>query len=205
MAGAKFQKGERIKIVRGRSGVGVHGEIFWKGASKFGDGERFGMRGDDGETYWVDESEVEASDETAPEPEETYEKGDRVSFRSRGREGTGTVFWVGPSRRGPGQRLGVRDDAPEGEEDAVWLDDREVTLLERGGASGGASGGYRRGGGDSGGGRSGGDDEAPWTPALSMDELPPPAPIDDAAVDSWASAADQQVDEEDPGWYDSYE
>ena len=58
MSKVKYNKGARVKIIRGRSGVGVSGEIFWKGDSRYSDGERLGIRGDDGETYWIDDGDA---------------------------------------------------------------------------------------------------------------------------------------------------
>ena len=124
---AKIKKGSRIEITGGDNGVGTCGEVFWIGASRYSDGERYGVRGDDGDTYWVDDSEVQATNK--PPPVEaagpTFRKGDRVFFNNGGRRGTGTVFWIGQSRTGPGQRLGVRDDNPDDpDNDAVWIDAR---------------------------------------------------------------------------------
>ncbi len=189
MSKASIGKGSRIEITGGRRGVGVCGEVFWVGESRYSDGQRFGVRGDDGETYWVDESEVRPTNRAAPEPEpgETFDKGDRVRFKLRGREGTGTVFWTGKSRSGPGQRLGVRDDQPEDpENDAVWLDARQATLIE---AGGGGAGRAQRG-----------EDAFPSTPSLSKDELPPMAPVDDSLVDAWATEGDEQYGDEPGAW-----
>jgi hypothetical protein len=54
MAEESIEKGSRVEIVGGRSGQGAKGEVFWVGPSQYGPGERYGVRGDDGETYWVD-------------------------------------------------------------------------------------------------------------------------------------------------------
>jgi hypothetical protein len=134
--GKAFKKGSRVEIVSGENGVGVCGEIFWMGESRYGEGQRFGMRGDDGETYWVDEAEVELTSKAPPAADSgpTFNKGDRVSFRNNGQQGTGTVFWIGQSRTGPGQRLGIRDDDGEGN-DAVWIDARFARPLDAAGFS----------------------------------------------------------------------
>ncbi|TNE87123.1 MAG: hypothetical protein EP330_19325 [Deltaproteobacteria bacterium] len=186
-----MDKGTRVRIIGGRNGKGKTGEIFWKGPNKWGEGERFGVRGDDGQTYWVAEKDCEKASGPAPEPEagDTFEKGDRVRFQWRGREGTGTVFWIGESRNGPGQRLGVRDDAPEGEEDAVWLDARFCKALgeeEDGHAP--APRQERQAASDY-------DDEIPAAQSYEMPPLDDGPPLDDAYVDSWASAVD---DEDEP-------
>lgn len=185
-----MDKGARVRITGGRNGVGVAGEIFWKGPNKWGKGDRFGIRGDDGETYWVSESDVEASEGPAPEPEPgpTFSKGDRVAFRAGGREGTGSVFWIGENKRGPGQRLGIRDDAPEGEDDAVWIDARFARPLEGESSAPGSP--------------------ASWDDPAADEEIPPAAaydmpPVSDGPVrdDSWvdsmsstAEAWDEQVE-----------
>ena len=151
----KYDKGARVQIKPGNNGAGVCGEVFWKGAKKWGDGERLGVRGDDGETYWIDDDGVEATDQKSapPEPGLTYSKGDRVKFKNRGQEGRGSVFWIGDSRNGPGQRLGINDDDGE---DAVWLDARfasplpedEDTAPQQSGSYGGGGGSYGGGIGD---------------------------------------------------------
>jgi len=124
-----MKKGDRVSITGGKKGVGVSGEIFWIGKDKFGGGERYGVRGDDGDTYWVSSKQVEAADGPAPAVEAgpTFAKGDRVSFRFKGQEGSGSVFWLGENRYGPGQRLGVR---PDDSEEAVWLDSRFAEKIE---------------------------------------------------------------------------
>lgn len=115
-----MDKGTRVKIVKG-NGKDQTGTVFWTGPDRYRSGLRLGISGDDGETYWVSEEDVEKTDSTPP-PAPTFDKGDRVRFRNRGQEGTGTVFWIGDSRSGPGQRLGIRDDSNP--DDAVWLDGR---------------------------------------------------------------------------------
>lgn len=118
------EKGVRVAIVKGRKGNGVVGTVFWIGEDKYNEGQkRLGVRGDDGETYWVSADNVELTDVPEAEPEEPdYEKGDRVTYEHRGEEGIGEVFWVGPSKHGPGYRVGLKI---EGEED-LWLDSRQV-------------------------------------------------------------------------------
>lgn len=192
----KFNKGDRVQIKPGNNGGGVCGEVFWKGAKKWGDGERLGVRGDDGETYWIDDEYVEATDKTSPPPDpgDTFNKGDRVKFKNRGREGRGTVFWIGESRNGPGQRLGIDDDDGE---DAVWLDARFAKALspdEDVPAAPGAPSGGGYGGGGYGGGDQAADDGAPWTPPVDPGAMPTPPPIDDSFADAWAAG---QEDEED--------
>ena len=155
---AAFEKGDRAAIVSGRKNVGVRGQIFWIGENKYGPGVRYGLRGDDGETYWVDESNIGSEDgappaPAPPEPKETLEKGSRVSITKGASAGAeGEVFWVGESKYGPGMRYGVKDD--EGE--THWADEHQVELLE----------GPAKGGDEARAGGSGGPpppaDEAPW-------------------------------------------
>lgn len=65
---SEFERGARVRIVGGK-GKGVAGEVFWWGKSKFGDGMRAGVTGDDGEKYWVDADDLAAESATsAPEP-----------------------------------------------------------------------------------------------------------------------------------------
>ncbi len=118
------EKGARVAIVKGRKGNGVVGTVFWIGDDKYNEGKkRLGVRGDDGETYWISADNVEATDVPEAEPAEPdYERGDLVAFEHRGEEGLGEVFWVGPSKHGPGYRVGLK---LEGEED-LWLDSRQV-------------------------------------------------------------------------------
>jgi hypothetical protein len=202
-------KGSRVRIKSGPK-TGIMGSIFWKGADKYRGGSRFGVRGDDGETHWVSETEVEPTDtpEQVPDNIPTFEKGDRVQFKERGQTGTGTVFWLGDSRRG-GQRLGVRnDDDPD---NAVWIDARFCERIEGEApesAQSRSSGG--RGGGRSGysGGDWGADDDQVDNSAeaamAGMSELvpePPPhfdgPPMDDSYYDSIAGSVD---DDDSPPW-----
>lgn len=64
---AALEKGSRVQIVRGDH-AGQVGEIFWIGESRYGKGPRYGVRGEDGESYWVDGPGVEALEAPAGEP-----------------------------------------------------------------------------------------------------------------------------------------
>jgi hypothetical protein len=132
---ARFEKGDRAAVVSGPKDVGVRGQVFWVGENKFGPGLRYGLRGDDGETYWVDEANIgpEEGAPPAPEPPPADEgpvlsKGTRVEITG-GRQGkgeTGEIFWAGESKFGPGMRYGIR-----GEGDASWwVDGKFVKALE---------------------------------------------------------------------------
>lgn len=131
----QFQKGDRAAVVSGAKDLGVRGEVFWVGENKYGPGLRYGLRGDDGETYWVDEANIgtEADAPPAPEPPPPDEsppiaKGARVEITG-GRQGKGVVgevFWVGESKYGPGMRYGIRAD----DEQTYWIDGRHVTQIE---------------------------------------------------------------------------
>ncbi len=208
-----MDKGSRVRITSGPQ-TGITGTIFWSGKDKYNGGKRFGVRGDDGETHWVGESIVEATD--APEPVAdgpTFEKGDRVAFKQQGQVGTGTIFWLGDSRQG-GQRLGVRNDADP--DNAVWIDarfckrsDSEAPPSARGGSGG--RGGARPGGSGDGwsqGGDWGSDDgmaDNSYEAAMSgtADHVPDPPPdfasppIDDGYYDNLAASSD---DDDEPPW-----
>ena len=124
-------KGTRVRVTGGKQGVGSIGSIFWIGDDKFNPGQkRFGIRADDGETLWISDAHVEAvsgAEAAEPPPPEPPKKGDRVTWRNRGDEGEGNVFWVGASKSGPGHRVGVRLDD---QEDPLWLDARQVTVIQ---------------------------------------------------------------------------
>ncbi len=53
-APAKYKKGDTVTVAAGS----VSGEVFWVGDSKFGDGARYGVRDENGDTHWVDENEL---------------------------------------------------------------------------------------------------------------------------------------------------
>lgn len=72
--GLMADKGDWVTIVRGKRGVGLSGEVVWLGPSKFGTGQRVGVKTADGETVWTSASAVERS-----------EGGPAQSFRFYGR------------------------------------------------------------------------------------------------------------------------
>lgn len=132
--GARFAKGDRAAVVSGARDVGVRGQVFWVGENKFGPGLRYGLRGDDGETYWVDEANIGPEETAPPAPEQpagsqspVLSKGTRVEIVG-GRQGKGEVgeiFWAGDSKFGPGMRYGIRVG-----EQTYWVDGRHVKALE---------------------------------------------------------------------------
>ena len=171
-----MEKGTRVRITAGE-GEGVTGSVFWTGKDRYREGMlRLGVRGDDGETYWASQSDVNVCDDPLPAGEH-FEKDDRVQFRVRGEQGTGTVFWIGESRNGPGQRLGIRDDANP--EDAVWLDARMVKHLDADADPGPAPAPER----------------GTPTPPAPRAEAPP---IDDAWIDQMAAQIDEDPDNDVP-------
>lgn len=172
-----MDKGDRVTITTG-NGKGQSGAIFWTGPDKYRGGLRLGVRADDGETYWVSETEVQPATTPASSPSvapaavgPTFGKGDRVRYRSQGQEGAGTVFWIGESRSGGGQRLGIRaDHSPE---DAVWLDARFASPLSEE------------------------DDTPPDMPLPPPPTMDLPPPMDDDALDALAAGFDGDGDGDD--------
>lgn len=141
-----FQKGDRAAVVSGAKDLGVRGEVFWVGENKFGPGMRFGLRGDDGETYWVDEANIgtEADAPPAPEPPPPDEsppiaKGARVEITGgkQGKGVVGEVFWAGESKYGPGMRYGIR----AADDETYWADGRFVKQIEAPAEAAGGGGG----------------------------------------------------------------
>lgn len=130
----KYAKGDELAIVDGKSDIGVRGTIFWSGANKYGPGFRYGLKDEDGETYWVDEANLgtpEGAPAPAPKPpreaKPALEKGSYVEITG-GKEGKGEkgeVFWVGDSKFGKGLRYGIRNDGGT----TFWVDEDFVTLL----------------------------------------------------------------------------
>ncbi|MCB9669746.1 MAG: hypothetical protein H6734_09780 [Alphaproteobacteria bacterium] len=119
-----MEKGARVKVVRGRKvPIGTVGTVFWVGDNPYGDGQRLGIEGDDGETYWTAGKNCEVTEEEAPEIEPP-EKGARVAFEEDGEAHEGEVFWSGPAKSGNGFRVGVRCDDGE----TRWVDARKCTL-----------------------------------------------------------------------------
>lgn len=181
-----FDKGDRAAIVAGQKSVGVRGSVFWVGENKYGPGMRYGLRGDDGETYWIDEQQIGREEDApaAPKPEPrrapsgpSFNKGDRVRIVS-GPSGvglTGEVFWTGASKYGDGMRYGVRGS----DEETYWVDGNQVEADTSAPAPTPAPSPARAGGGpavdDA---PPPGDDDLP-PEAFEEDDLPPEAYEDD--------------------------
>ena len=135
-----FGKGDRVRIVGGREGVGEFGEIFWWGESKFGDGMRAGVTADSGTKYWVDEEHLARPDDAVDESAlaeakaaSRFGRGDRIRVISGKNEGAvGTIFWWGESKWGDGMRAGVETDGGE----KIWVDDKELAADEEEGEDG---------------------------------------------------------------------
>lgn len=193
-----MEKGARVRIVGGRQGKGQLGNIFWKGPDKFNGGERFGVKADDGETYWVSERDVEEATGAPPAKPaasggpsaspaaatgESFQKGDRVAFSAGGREQQGQVFWTGPSKSGGGQRLGIK---PEDGGETVWLDARFARPAGTAAPTGAHPDGPRPAPG-----RFDDDESPPWTPPLAADELPEAPPWDDDAIARFGAEDDE--------------
>ncbi len=127
-----MQKGTRVRIVKGRKGKGQTGTMFWEGPNKWGEGTRIGIQGDDGETYWINTDNVAELSKDDPDyvpddPGADLSKGMRVRWEKDGDVGEGVVIWLGENKRGPGTRVGVKDDALD---DAVFMDARFVTAID---------------------------------------------------------------------------
>lgn len=127
-----YAKGDRVAIVRGKKDVGARGEIFWIGENKYGPGMRYGIRSDDGATYWSDEASIGPEADAPPAPEKpplpALAKGTRVEITG-GRDGKGLkgeIFWTGENKFGKGMRYGVRDDDGE----THWVDGPYVTAID---------------------------------------------------------------------------
>ncbi len=117
-----IDKGDRVRLKTGEIG-----EVFWTGESRYGEGMRFGVRADDGETHWIDEADVtklEGDEAKPPEPQEpeteALAKGTTVTIVNGGAKAE--VFWIGKSKFGKGWRYGVKDEAG----DTHWLDENEL-------------------------------------------------------------------------------
>ncbi len=212
-----MDKGDRVRIVKGRQGKDQTGSIFWVGENKYGSGQRFGISGDDGETYWIPEEnceQLEAGSAGFAQEEVSFEfdKGDRVAWKNNNGSGVGTIIWIGDNKHGPGKRVGVRD---ENMEEAVWLDGRLISKLPDdyepapqsndrvdswGGGNRNTAGGNHSSGGGYGGGS--GDRDAGQADSWggdSGDPGPPPA-MDDAPsggdhYDNWAANAEDEGDD----------
>jgi hypothetical protein len=54
-----------VKITKGKD-AGATGEIFWIGESRYGAHMRYGVKGQDEQTFWVDAPQVEAVEVAVP-------------------------------------------------------------------------------------------------------------------------------------------
>ncbi len=125
-------KGDRVKIIGGKQGVGEIGDVFWLGENKYGPGIRAGVKTDDGQTFWVDTNELGSTDAVVSEREiaaakdnSKFGKGDSVNITGgEGAGSKGTIFWWGESKFGPGMRAGV--EAEDGEK--YWVDAEHLEM-----------------------------------------------------------------------------
>jgi hypothetical protein len=125
----EFEKGATVKIVSGSEGVGMIGEIFWWGNSKFGSGMRAGIEGIDGEKYWVDEEHLGWPEDEIQKPSEgpALGKGVQANVVSGEHQGeSGKIFWWGKSKYGDGMRAGIETDAGE----TIWADEDDLEPAE---------------------------------------------------------------------------
>lgn len=126
----EFEKGATVKIVSGDEGVGMIGEIFWWGNSKFGSGMRAGLEGLDGEKYWIDEEHLGWPDDEIEKPSEAARKlgkGSAARVTGGEHEGkSGTIFWWGKSKYGEGMRAGLETEAGE----TVWVDESDLEVAD---------------------------------------------------------------------------
>lgn len=127
-------RGSEVKIIGGTEGVGVVGEVFWWGESKFGAGMRAGVRGPDDRTYWVDEEHLGQPGDDVPEAvveaaadQPDMGKGDRVRVTKGRDSGTeGVIFWWGDSKYGDGMRAGLETDDGQ----TVWADAGDLERVD---------------------------------------------------------------------------
>jgi hypothetical protein len=126
----QFDKGDRAAIVGGRNPLGTRGEVFWVGENKFGSGMRYGLKGDDGVTYWLDSEEIGSEEGAPPAPpppdRPPLDKGTRVKIVGTKDAGIeAEIFWTGASKYGPGMRYGVKNG-----EETYWVDEANVEVID---------------------------------------------------------------------------
>lgn len=121
-----FEKGATVKVVSGPEAVGMIGQIFWWGNSKFGAGMRAGVDGVDGEKYWIDEEHLGWPDEEVEDPSQPrLGKGVEANVTGGEHQGaSGTIFWWGKSKYGEGMRAGLETEGGE----TLWVDESDLEL-----------------------------------------------------------------------------
>ncbi len=130
----EFGRGVEAKIVSGKEGVGVVGEIFWWGDSKYGEGMRAGIKGPGDKTYWVDEADLGWPDDDIPDAileaakaQPDMGKGDRVRVLNGKETGSeGVIFWWGESKWGDGMRAGLKTD----DDETIWADAGDLEVVD---------------------------------------------------------------------------
>ena len=149
--GRTIDKGTRVTIIGGRRGKGQSGSVFWTGKNKWGDGDRLGVSGDDGETYWVNDVDAVVTvfqvkenvgkyvrqgarfrprvrDRFAEKREKKRKAEEEAEKREIKREGKVTLYegqvWTGPGRSHWStslEPLGVRDEFTREIVVPLWL------------------------------------------------------------------------------------
>jgi len=120
----ELEKGATVKVVSGPEAVGMIGEIFWWGKSKYGAGMRAGIQGVDGEKYWIDEEHLGWPEDAVENPTEPR-LGKGVEARVTGGDHAGAqgkIFWWGKSKYGSGMRAGLEDETGE----TIWVDEDDL-------------------------------------------------------------------------------
>ncbi|RLB53160.1 MAG: hypothetical protein DRJ42_12755 [Deltaproteobacteria bacterium] len=112
-----LKKGSRV-FARQLGKADINGSITWVGPNRYGGGFRYGIRGDDGSQYWVDEDDVTPEIDPADIDPNAIKKGSRVRVTGGKHAGLeGDVYTAAAAGR-----FGVRDD----NEDTYWVDEENL-------------------------------------------------------------------------------
>ena len=104
-------KGSSVRITAGRN-EGSAGVVFWEGPNKFGPGKRYGVRGADGETYWVSEGGLERRDE--PPPADALKQPAETRTRQTETKGKNKHGKKKGNGEGKGEKKGVKKGEKKG-------------------------------------------------------------------------------------------
>ena len=114
-----FKKGTRV-FARQLGKPDVRGKISWVGPNRYGPGLRYGVKSDDGGTFWFDEDNVELESPAEASGPGGIQKGSRIRITGGPHEGViGDVYICGPTGR-----IGVRDD----DEETYWVERDQLEL-----------------------------------------------------------------------------